>query len=323
VSIALVSEHSSLENKMKRFVVVGAGPVGKSTTQELLKQGHAVDLVTRSGSGPDVVSVNKHALDATNATALTKLAVGATAIINAANPPYTKWDTQWPPIATALLNAAQQSGAALVTMSNLYGHGPAHQTMTADTPMDSVGKKGVVRATMWANALAAHTAGKARVAEVRASDFFGPEVRDANMGERVVPRVLAGKGVQLLGRADVPHSFSYMPDVARTLAQVALHDDTWGRAWLVPSNTLTQREMIRALCTAAQTPEAKVSTLPKVALTLLSPFVPLMRELQEVWYQFDAPFVVDATETTSELGIAPTPIDQALAATVAWWRDQK
>jgi nucleoside-diphosphate-sugar epimerase len=316
-------EHSSLENRMKRFVVVGAGPVGKSTTQELLNQGHAVDLVTRSGSGPDAASVTKHALDATNATALAELAVGAAAIINAANPPYTKWDTQWPPIATALLNAAQQSGAALVTMSNLYGHGPAHQTITADTQMDSTGKKGVVRATMWANALVAHNAGKARVAEVRASDFFGPEVRDANMGERVVPRILAGKGVQLLGRTDVPHSFSCMPDVARTLAHVALHEETWGRAWLVPSNTLTQREMIRALCTAAHTSEVKVSTLPKVALTLLSPFVPLMRELQEVWYQFDAPFVVDATDTTSKLGIEATPLEQAATATVAWWKAEK
>jgi nucleoside-diphosphate-sugar epimerase len=308
---------------MKRFVIIGAGPVGRTTTQHLVDQGHAIDLVSRTGSGPNLTSISKHPLDATDTAALTKLAVGATAIINAANPPYTKWETMWPPIARSLLTAAEQSGAGLITMSNLYGHGPAHQTMTANTPMDSTGKKGRIRAAMWADALAAHNAGLVRVAEVRASDFFGPEVRDANMGERVVPNVLAGKGVQLLGRADVPHSFSYMPDVARTLAHVASHDETWGRAWVVPSVTASQSELVRALCSAAGVPAVKVSTMPAFVLNALGLVVPLMRELKEVSYQFDAPFVVDANETTSVLGISATPVDHAANETIAWWKAQK
>jgi nucleoside-diphosphate-sugar epimerase len=308
---------------MKRFLIIGAGPVGRTTAQQLVDQGHTVDLVTRTGSGPNLTAISKHALDATDTAALSKLAVGATAIINAANPPYTKWETMWPPIARSLLTAAQQSGAGLITMSNLYGHGPAHQTMNADTPMDSRGKKGRIRAAMWADALAAHHAGLVRVAEVRASDFFGPEVRDANMGDRVVPRVLTGKGVQLLGRADVPHSFSYMPDVGRTLAHVASHEETWGRAWVVPSITVTQGELIRALCNAAGVPPVKVSTMPAFVLNALGLVVALMRELKEVSYQFGAPFVVDASQTTSELRIDATPVEQAVAETITWWKAQK
>jgi nucleoside-diphosphate-sugar epimerase len=308
---------------MKRFVIVGAGPVGQTTARALLDQGHAVDLVTRSGSGPDLSTLSKHSLDATDSAALAKLARGATAIINAANPPYTKWETEWPPLARALLAAAEQSGAALVTMSNLYGHGPAHQRMDANTPMNSTGKKGRIRAAMWSNAIAAHLAGKVRVAEVRASDFFGPHVRDANMGERVVPRILAGKSAQLLGRVDVAHSFSYMPDVASTLAHVASHDETWGRAWVVPSNTMTQDELIRALCTAAAVPPVKVSAMPELVMKALGLVMPIMRELKEVWYQFDAPFVIDGSETTSELGIGATPIERASAETIAWWKTQK
>jgi nucleoside-diphosphate-sugar epimerase len=308
---------------MKRFVIIGAGPVGQTTARALIQQGHLVDLVTRSGSGPDLTGLSKHALDATNSAGLIAIATGATAIINAANPPYTKWETQWPPLAHALLTAAEQSGAALVTMSNLYGHGPSHQSMDANTPTDSTGTKGRIRASMWAEALAAHHSGKVRVAEVRASDFFGPEVRDANMGERVVPRILAGKSVQLLGRTTVLHSFSYMPDVAQTLAHVASHDETWGRAWVVPSTTLTQSEMVRTLCTAAGVSAVKVSAMPLLVLKAFGLVVPIMRELQEVWYQFDAPFVVDATETTSKLGIAAAPVEQAAADTIVWWKAQK
>jgi nucleoside-diphosphate-sugar epimerase len=308
---------------MNRFVIVGAGPVGQTTARTLLDQGHAVDLVTRSGTGPDLSTLSKHALDATDSAALAKLARGATAIINAANPPYTKWETQWPPLARSMLTAAEQSGATLVTMSNLYGHGPTHQRMDANTPMDSTGKKGRIRAAMWADALAAQNAGKIRVAEVRASDFFGPGVRDANIGERVVPRVLAGKSVQLLGRIDVPHSFSYMPDVAQTLAHVASHEDTWGRAWVVPSNSMTQADLVRTLCSAANVPLVKVSTMPALVMKALGLVVPIMRELREVWYQFDASFVVDAAETTSKLGIAATPVEEAAADTIAWWKVQK
>jgi nucleoside-diphosphate-sugar epimerase len=308
---------------MKRFVIVGAGPVGQTTARTLLDQGHAVDLVSRSGRGPDLTALSKHALEATDPIALGRLATGATAIINAANPPYRKWETQWPPLARSMLTAAEQSGAALVTMSNLYGHGPTHQRMDANTPMDSTGKKGRIRAVMWADALAAHHGGKARVAEVRASDFFGPGVRDANLGERVVPRILSGKSVKLLGRTDVAHSFSYMPDVAQTLAHVAAHDETWGRAWVVPSNAMTQSEMIRALCSAANVPMVKVSAMPAIVMKALALVVPIMRELREIWYQFDAPFVVDAAETTSNLGIAATPVEQASADTIAWWKAQK
>jgi NAD(P)-dependent dehydrogenase (short-subunit alcohol dehydrogenase family) len=63
---------------MKRFVIVGAGPVGQTTARALLDQGHAVDLVTRSGSGPDLSTLSKHSLDATDSAALAKLARGAT-----------------------------------------------------------------------------------------------------------------------------------------------------------------------------------------------------------------------------------------------------
>jgi nucleoside-diphosphate-sugar epimerase len=319
---ALLSYESDIQKGIfvKRFVIIGSGPVGSTTAEELVRNGYAVDLITRSGKGPSLAGITRHALDATDAQALTTLASGATAIINAANPPYTKWATEWPPLAASILAAAERSGAGLVTMSNLYGHGPQHQRMTAHTPMDSTGTKGRVRADMWAAALLAHQEGRARTAEVRASDFFGPKVTDANIGQRIVPRILDGRKVQLLGKTDVAHSFSYMPDVARTLARVASNETAWGRAWLVPSCTITQREMIGALCFAAKVTDVKISTMPEFVLKALGVAIPLMRELTEVSYQFAAPFVVDATETTSQLGIAPTPIAESALATVGWYR---
>ena len=306
---------------MERFVVVGAAPVGTGTARALVAQGGCVDIVSRSGDGPTQTGITLHAVDANDRAALRAVAAGARAIINAANPPYTKWETLWPPLAQSLLATAAKTGATLVTMSNLYGHGPRHQTMRADTPLDATGRKGRTRARMWNDALEAHNSGRVKVAEVRASDFFGPGVRDANTGERVISRILSKKSAQLLGRDDVPHSFSYMPDVVRTLACVATNPDSWGRALVVPSISVTQKEMVRALCNAAGVPEVKVSTVPTFVLSVAGVLVPMMRELKEISYQFDAPFVVDATETTTHLGVVATPLPQAASDTIAWWRD--
>jgi nucleoside-diphosphate-sugar epimerase len=307
---------------MSKFLIAGAGPVGSTTALVLAEAGHEVVVVTRRGTGPSHRRISLVTGDATVATTLSQHGAGATALLNCVNPPYTAWAAQWPPLAQALITAAEQTGAGLVTMSNLYGHGPAHQHMNADTPLDSTGRKGRVRAAMWNEAKAAHDAGRIRAAEVRASDFFGPEVIDANLGERVVPKVIKGKSVQVLGKTDVQHSFSYMPDVAATLAAVATATETWGMAWVVPSVVGTQRSIIEAFGRAAGHSTVTVSSLPPLLLRVGGIVSPLMKELQEVMYQFAAPFVVDAAVTTARLGVSATPMEDACRATVAWWQDR-
>lgn len=227
---------------MSTHLIVGAGPVGTTTALRLANAGESVVVASRSGTGPQHRNIDLKKVDANSAADLAALAtsINASTIINCVNPPYTSWDRDWPPIAAAFLHAAKVSGSGLMTMSNLYGYGPTHQRMRADTPLDAKGPKGRVRADMWRIALAAHEAGDVKVVEVRASDFYGPEVVDANMGERVVPRLLKRKGVQLLGSADVAHSFSYMPDVAAVVAAVALDPSSWvARGWCRPLKRLS------------------------------------------------------------------------------------
>ena len=48
-----------------------------------------------------------------------------------------------------------------------------------------------------------------------------------------------------------------------------------------------------------------------------------VREVDEMVYEFTQPFVVDGTKAQSRLGIAPTPMTDAVAATVAWFRDRR
>src|SRR5262245_37429761 len=111
---------------MGRHVIVGSGPVGTATAEHLVKLGHEVRMVTRTGAGPSLggrragragVTVERIAADATDAGRLASLAAGADALYNCASPPYHRWPELWPPLAAALLDAAERSGATLVTMS--------------------------------------------------------------------------------------------------------------------------------------------------------------------------------------------------------------
>jgi nucleoside-diphosphate-sugar epimerase len=302
-------------------LVIGFGPAGAATARLLAEQGHSVKVVSRS-SRPEEPGIEHVTLDATATPGLISAAQGATAIYNCACPPYHRWARDWPPLAASVTAAAEATGAVLVVLSNLYGYGPVSGKITEALPLAATGAKGRVRAKVWTQALASHEEGRIRMVEARASDFFGPGVTDGgHLASRAVPSLLRGRAVQVLGSPDFPHSWTYLPDVARTLVRLAGEEQAWGRAWHVPTApALSTRAMAEKLAKEAQVPEVRVRRLPPPLLRALSLFSPLLRELQEVKYQFDGSFVVDSSAYTARFGEEATPIDEQIKATVDWWR---
>ncbi len=115
---------------------------------------------------------------------------------------------------------------------------------------------------MWLDGLAAHEAGRVRFTSARGADYVGPQAQ-SHLGDRVAPRLLAGKNVQVLDSPDTPHTWTYTRDMARTLVAIAADERAWGRAWHVPSNApRTQREAIGDLARIAGVEPVKVSTVP-------------------------------------------------------------
>lgn len=303
---------------MALHVIVGKGPVGTTTAEALVARGHEVRVLSRSG-GHSTGAIEHRQVDAADAGAMADAARGAAALYNAVNPAYTRWATDWPPVAAALLTAAERSGAILVTMSNLYGYGRPAGPMTPETPMAATDVKGRVRARMWADALAAHEAGRVRVTEARASDFVGPQVP---LGQshlmRQIPALRKGARAWVIGDPDVRRSWGYMPDVAATLATLGTDDRALGRAWHVPSAPpRSQREALVDLAAALGAPQPRVTGVPWSVLRAGGLVVPFMREVAAMRHQFDREFVVDASATTATFGITATPWDEVIRATAA------
>jgi nucleoside-diphosphate-sugar epimerase len=283
----------------------------------LAEQGERVRIVTRSGSGPSHPAIERVAADAADAGRLRELSAGAVALYNCANPPYHRWPTDWPPIANAMLSAAEATDAVLAITGNLYGYGPVSGPMTEQTPLAATGPKGRVRAAMWRDALAAHEAGRVRVTEARASDYLGPGAASI-FTMTAGPALAAGKTARIPADLDAPHSFTYTLDVARTLVTLAREERAWGRPWHVPSNpALTLRELADRFCRVAGYPAPKLARVPRWALWPAAPFSTQIREFFEVSYQFYAPFRLDSSAATRTFGLTATDLDEVLGAVAA------
>jgi nucleoside-diphosphate-sugar epimerase len=300
---------------MSEHVIVGAGAVGSATALLLAERGEQVRVVSRRGTGPDHPAIERVAADATDAERLTELTAGAVALYNCANPQYHQWFTDWPPLAAALLTAAERSGAVLAAMSNLYGYGPVDGPITQKTPLAATHPKLKLRAEMWQDALAAQEAGRIRATEVRASDYI-----EANslLAYGIGKSLLAGARGYSPWPLDVPHSWTSITDCARTLVAVATNEQAHGQAWLVPTNpALTVRQLAARFTEVNGVPKPKLMAIPYPVLWATGIFSPMIKELRTTRYQFTSPFVIDSSATTKEFGLEPTPMDAALREAAA------
>lgn len=300
---------------MATHTIFGAGQVGTRLATLLVDHGEEVRLVSRSGN--TVEGARGISADASVRDAVITAAGSSDVLYNCINPPYHRWTTDWPPMADNLIAAAQTSGATLVTLSNVYGYGPVDGPMTEDTPLTEHTRKGAVRTRMWQQALAAHEADRIRAAEVRASDYIGEAGDQTNFGARVIPRMRAGKSIMLMGRTDQPHTWTYTGDAARLLAAVGAEASAWGSVWHVPSNApRTQAEVIADLAAGMGVPMPKIRTAGAGMLRTVGLFNPPARELVEMLYEFDLPFVLDSSRAQEAFGLAPTPWDEIIAETL-------
>jgi len=174
---------------------------------------------------------------------------------------------------------------------------------------------------MTAELLAAAEAGRVRVAIGRASDFFGAGVtQGSTLGERVFGNALAGRRAGFIGDPDLPHTYSYVPDSAAGLATLGTDPGAAGQVWHLPGPpTVTTRALLDLVAAQVGHPVG-VRPVPRLAVRALALASPLMRGLAEMSYQFDHPFILDTSKYQSAFGAAGTPLADAVAVTLAWYR---
>jgi nucleoside-diphosphate-sugar epimerase len=305
-------------------VIFGTGAVGLATMEALRRRGERVRMVNRSGTAPVADDVEVLGGDAGDPAFATAAADGAQVVYQTLNPPYHRWVELFPGLQAGVLAAAQAAGARLVSMENVYMYGrPAGQPLTETHPYEAHTKKGQLRARMARELLAAHQAGRVQVAIGRASDYFGPRGgAQSNLGDRVFPAALAGKTASVLGDPDQPHTYTYIPDIGEGLAVLGEHPDAAGEVWHLPNDpeTRTTRQLVEIIYRLAGQPQTKVRGTPVLLLRAIGLFNPTVGELVELQYEFEEPFIVDSGKITAKFDLHATPVEQALADTLASYR---
>jgi nucleoside-diphosphate-sugar epimerase len=304
-------------------VVFGSGPLGRSVVNELVRRGKSVRVISRSGQMADAPQgVELVAGDLYDAATVRKLTQGATVAYQCAQPAYHEWPQKFPPLQAAIIEGLTGAGVKLVIGENTYMYGDTNgKPLTEDLPHAAHTRKGRVRAAMSEAALAAHKAGKVQVALGRGSDFFGPWALGSSHGERVFYPALAGKTASFAGKLDTPHTATYIEDFGKALVILGEREEALGQAWHVPNDCpqITQRQFAGLVFAETGHP-LKVSGMSRLMLQLGGIFIPAARESVEMLYEFEKPFVVDSSKFERTFGVKATPIEEAIKATVAWYR---
>jgi nucleoside-diphosphate-sugar epimerase len=303
-------------------VVLGAGPLGLAVTRALREAAVPVRLVSRSGRGADQAGIARIRADAARPDELAGALEGARTLYVCVKPPYDQWPALFPPLMDGVIAAAEHANVNVVYADNLYMYGPVNGPMTEDLEDRPVGPKGRTRAEIAARLLDAHGHGRVHVTIGRAADFFGPFARETMIGERVIPPALRGRPASLIGDIDQPHTHIFIDDFARGLVRLGREDRAMGEIWHVPAaRTGTTRDLVELVFRAAGT-APRFRTAGRTMLGLLGLFDPVVRELEETLYQFERPFIVDHSKYEQAFGSRVTPHDEAIRATVAWYRDE-
>lgn len=302
-------------------VVFGTGPLGLAVMRELRLRGKHVRMINRSSRVrfEKDLQTEVGGIDAADASRTREVCEGAVVVYHCVGLPYPRWP-EFPAIAAGIVEGATAAGAKLVYGDNLYMYGAVEGVMTEERPYAATTKKGRIRAAVARSLLDAHQAGKLRVAIGRGSDFFGPFATDAAMmGSRVFEHALTGKSAQVVGDPDRLHTFTFIDNFGKSLVTLGEREEALGKAWHVPSLTMTTRQFVESVYRTLGKP-VKMSKAPRLAITLAGLFDANAKELKEMLYQFERDFVMDSSRFEKTFDVRATPLDEAIRATLDWYR---
>ncbi len=211
-------------------LVIGAtGGIGGAVALELTRRREPVRILTRDPEKaalrfPDRRRAELVKGDIFDESTLTPALKEVDVIFFGVNFPFSRWESEFPRATQAVINAAKNAGAAIVTPGTLYPLGPASKTQYKDdAPNQPCCKKGVIRADTerMLREAAEKSGGRLQVLNVRAAHAFGPTIRNV-FTERIFAAAVAKKPIKFLGRLTAPHQWTYAPDYARGIIDLAL-----------------------------------------------------------------------------------------------------
>lgn len=308
--------------------ILGTGQLGLTIMQLLLDKNpdEKILLVNRTGklNIPIPQNVQVTAADVTSKTGMAAIARRSELMFSCTDMPYDKWADFYPATANALAYALSETNAKLVVADNLYSYGNvAGKEMNEKMPHTAKTKKGNIRAGVINTLLYSGETFNNRVAFVKAADFIGPRIHKGIFGNDFLHSVYHGKTVRLFGNINLPHTFTYINDFASAMINVGAANDTFGQIWHVPNAPALSLDKWLHLFEVVTNKKIKKSVTPKFIIRIAGLFNSFIKELYEMAYQFEYPYLVNHDKYLNRFGNHITYPSDIVKETVDWYLSTK
>lgn len=225
------------------------------------------------------------------------------------------WAKNWPPFMKNVIEACKKFDCKLVFFDNVYMYDPEHMAkMTEETPIRPVSKKGRVRADLQRMIMDEVESGALQALIARCADYYGPSVKGTSiLTETVFKPLSEGKKANWMGSDKYKHSYTYTPDAGKATALLGNTEDAFGGIWHLPTakNPPTGREWVHKIADAMDV-QPKYRTVPKYMLRLLGFFVPFMKEMHEMAYQYDRDYIFRSDKFEKRFDMSPTSYEDGI-----------
>jgi nucleoside-diphosphate-sugar epimerase len=231
------------------------------------------------------------------------------------------WREMWPRIMSNTIEACKRAGAKVVFFDNVYMYGKVTGPMTEETPFNPASKKGEIRANIAMALIDSWKSGALTGMIARAADFYGPDTRNGMANHLVFDPLSRKKKASCLVNDAVPHSYTYTPDAAQSLVQLAERATAWNQTWHLPTtpNPPTGKELVsQAAKEFGVAPKYRVLSRPMIRLA--GWFNSPIAESYEMLYQNDSPYLFDSGKFAREFGFAGTPYAEGIRVTAGSFR---
>lgn len=228
------------------------------------------------------------------------------------------WQDKWLKLMIATIEACKKHNARLVFFDNVYMYDiNAIPHMTEDSPINPPGKKGRVRKEIAQMILDEVKSGKLMALIARSADFYGPENENSFINETVIKNFKKGKAANWFMNADKKHSFTFTPDAANATALLGNTNDAYNQVWHLPTdkNTLTGREFVELFAKEMKV-KNRLSVVPLFMIKVLGLFIPIMKEMTEMMYQYDRDYFFDSSKFDKRFNFKTTTYQEGVKASV-------
>ena len=301
---------------MFQTILGAGGAIGTPLAKELKKYTDKIRLVGRNPKRVNPEDELFHA-DLTNAKETNEAVEGSEIAYLTVGLTYNLkiWQAKWPIIMQNVIEACKVHKCKLVFFDNIYMYDAnSLQNIKEDNPINPPSKKGKVRAEILELLMQAIKGKEIEALVARAADFYGPGIKDVSMlTETVFKPLSAGKGAQCMGQPNVKHSYTYVPDAAKATAILGNTPDAFSEVWHLPtaSNPLTNKQYIDLIAEKFGA-KPKFMSVNKWMLKLMGLFMPVLKEMPEMLYQYDRDYVFNSKKFEKKFNFTPTSYQQGI-----------